>query len=513
MSGLAGNKSVGTMAVVEKVRDLAARLPVNDPAKALEQIGSWLESIGSADNLKLRDRLALIDLLDQAGKLPHQELAQQYVAAQRLQKSDEIRLWNACFRFAGNLGAGYVQCIQRFEARASGHEAVEGSLPLLAGRALRALTVQIKWTLQRYAQLDERVWRDLGTCYLFAESHGFAGTRVAVYPGSHGQSCARDELLKALMLAVSAPDGLLAPRLHVAERIVAHFGGAFILRPEPAVGCPFFFDLSAQKPPARAYKSMQRGPMTRFFGPGAAAQKLHGFAQEIKEKGAVPGEVYLGGDFDSDIVLSVLGHLEEHWSAAPPARGSARRQLATRVTVIPGFPQTLGWLHAAQDSSAIEHADPADAESWIVHDASDGGYGAIVPSVKTDWLEIGAVIGLRTEAATACRVGVVRRIAQDDFGQRRVGIQVLGRFAFPVKVAPADGGASGPLPPAEDAILLAKEPDENGEIALLLAAGRFTPEQHLQVQIREKEYLATPSTLIESGRDFVWASLKVTKQS
>jgi hypothetical protein len=180
------------------------------------------------------------------------------------------------------------------------------------------------------------------------------------------------------------------------------------------------------------------------------------------------------------------------------------------VTVIPGFPQTLDWLHAAQ--GAIELADPADAESWIVHDASDGGYGAIVPSVKTDWLEIGTVIGLRTEAATVWRVGVVRRITQDDFGQRRVGIQVLGRFAFPVKVAPADGVASGPLPLAEDAILLAKEPDENGEIALLLGAGGVTLEQHLQVQLREKEYLATPS-LIESGRDFVWASLKVTKQS
>lgn len=512
VSWVAGDRSVRAVIAVEKVRDLAAKLPANDPLTALERISSWLESINSADNLKLRERLALIDVLDQAAKNPHQKLAHEYISAHGLQKSQEARLWRACSVFTRNLGTGYIQCIEQAKTAQASSEEMEKSLPVLAGRALRALTVRLKCSLQRY-ELDDRIWRDLATVYLFAEAHGFASRRAAIYPGRHGQSSAREEFLKAMMLAVSGADSLLAHKLHLVERLVAHFGSAFNIRPEPALGCPFFIDLSAHKPPSRTYRSMQRGAMTRFFGPGEAALALRAFARQIEEAGTLPGDVNLGGDFDSETVLEVLAHLEEHWSAVPPARGAARRPIATRVTVIPGFPQTLGWLHAVQATGALEHVDPAGSESWIVHDASDGGYGVIVPNAMTDWLHVGVVVGLRTEAAAACRVGVVRRITQDDFGQRRVGIEVLGKFAFPVKVSPAEpGAAGGGVSQTEEAILLSKQPDQNGEIALLLAAGRFTPEQRLQVQIRDKEYLALPSTLIESGKEFDWANLKVTKQ-
>lgn len=514
VSLVTGGTPESAKSALEQVRQVTARLPANEPLEALAEINFWIESVSSAEGFRPSDRLALVSVLDQAAKNPHQRLAQEYVGVQRLQRPQENRLWNACFGFTKNLGTAYIRCIEQFQAADPGSESIGKDLPLVAGRALRALTVQIKWILQRYELLDERIWRELAKVYQFAETHGFAGTRAAIYPGRHGESSAQEEFLKAMMFVVSGPDGLLADKLHLAERLVAHFGSAFTIRPEPVLGCPFFFDLSTHQPPARTYKSMARGPMTRFFGPGEAAQALRTFAHEIKERGTIPDDVNLGGDFDNETVLSVLAHLEEHWSAVPPARGAARRPLATRVTVIPGFPRTLGWLHAVQGANAIEYAEPEGAESWIVYDMSDGGYGAIVPNAKTDWLQVGAVLGLRTEAAPACRVGVVRRITQDDFGQRRVGIEVLGRFAFPVKVSPAAAGAAtGAAPPAEEAILLSKQPDQNGEIALLLAAGRFMPAQRLQVQVRDKEYLVTPSTLIESGTEFDWANLKVTKQN
>jgi len=507
---LTDDRSLGTN--LQKARDLIVRLPDSDPLSALDSINSCLESINNTEGFGLLHRLALIDLLDQAGKNPHQTLAREYVAAQRLQKSQESRFWSTCFGFTKYLGTAYVRCIEDVQGVQPRSEAIDEELPLVAGRALRALTVQIKWILQRYEVVGDRVWRELAKVYLFAENEGFAAKRAPIYPGQHGRSSAQEEFLKAMMFVVSGPDGLLAEKLHVAERIVAHYGSAFVIRPEPAVGFPFFFDLSMHKPPARAYKSISRGPMTRFFGAGEAAQALRTLAQEIKEKGTLPVDVYLGGDFDNETVLSVLAHLEECWSTVPPARGIARRALATRVTIVPGFLQTLGWLHAVQSASAIEHADPGGAESWIVYDVSDSGYGAIVPDVKTDWLQVGAVVGLRTEAASTCRVGIVRRITQDDFGQRRVGIEVVGKFAFPVKVWPAgQGAASRTAPKAEEAILLSKQPDENGQLALLLAAGRYTAAERFQIRVRDKEYLATPSMLIESGKEFDWANLKVSK--
>jgi hypothetical protein len=185
-------------------------------------------------------------------------------------------------------------------------------LSLVGARALRALAAQVKWTLQRYSLIEDHIWKDIARVYLFAESQGFATQRTAIYPGPHGESSVQEEFLKALMLAVSAPDGLPPAGVHLAERAVAHFGKAFVLKPRAALHCNFFFDLSMQKPPARVHKGMSFSPMVRYFGAGEAEQALHDLVREIREKNGVPSNVHFGGNFDRDMFLSVLTHLEQY---------------------------------------------------------------------------------------------------------------------------------------------------------------------------------------------------------
>lgn len=509
---VSGRKPDHPMATIRAARELVAELPTHDSHKALEEITSWLDSIINTEGFKLDYRLGLADVLDRAGKNHHQKLALEYLGAPRLQKFHEHRLWGVSFEFWKTLGATYLQCIEQFQAGVPDSDKIRKELPVAAARTLRALTLQVKWGLQRYAAIEDRIWKDLARVYLFAESQGFAAHRTAVYPGPHGESSVEEEFLKTLMLAVSAPGSLAPIGIHIAERTVAHLGKAFVIKPKAALHCNFFFDLSMHKPPARVHKGMAFGPMVRFFGAGEAEQALRDLMERIKERDGVPSDVPLGGDFDKETVLSVCSHLEQYWAGTPAERNVQRRELATRLTVVHGFPQIVGWIGAVMKTSALEYTDREGAESWIVFDASDGGYGALLPQVSGDWLQVGGLLGLRSETESACRVGIVRRIARDRHGQRRVGIQVLGKVAIPVALSPSSGSRREAAHKGQAALLLSDKPDKNGEVALLMGAGSFTQKQDIHMCVRDRTYLLSPSALVEGEEEFDWARFRALKQ-
>lgn len=512
LNWLTGGKPDHPMADLKKARELVAELLGQGSLKVLEESTSWLDSISTTEGFKLDHRLALIDLLDRGAKAHQTRLGQEYLDASRLQKSYENRLWNATFGFWKMLGTSYLRCIEQFQAGAPGSGTVKKDLPMIVGRALRALNVQLKWILLRYGLIEDRIWRELGGAYVFAENQGFAGQRAVVYLGPHGESSAREEFLKAVMLVMSAPDSLPPLKLHIAERAVAHFAKDFALQAKAVPGCNFFFDLSMHQPPARVHKGMTPGPMVRFFGAGEAAQGLRDLVRATKEKDGVPSGVNLGGIFDKETVLSVLAHLEHYWAGKPPLRSKQRREFATRITVVPRFADILRWSEAVMDTNSLEFSDPATSESWIAFNVSDGGYGAIVPKVKGDWLRIGSLLAVRPETSTTCRVGIIRRFVRDSYDQQRVGIQALGPVAFPVQLLRAEKVTSTVATgPGNPALLLSDKPDKNGEVAILMRAGSFTQEESLHMRVRDKAYLLWSTGLIEGGEDFDWARFKVVK--
>jgi hypothetical protein len=253
------------------------------------------------------------------------------------------------------------------------------------------------------------------------------------------------------------------------------------------------------------------GPMVRFFGAGDAGQRLQELISAVEAKDGVPDDVNLGGNFDKATTLPVLMHLKQFWAGKPPLRSKPRRDLATRITVVPKYHEILGWIDTLMDASSLEFNDPDSAESWIVFNVSDGGYGAIVPKTKGDWLQIGSLLAIHPETARTNHIGVIRRLGKDNYDQNRVGIQLLGTTAFPIRLAPS---ANFPSQEASGqgsaALLLSDKPDKNGEVAVLMRAGSFMQTQSLQMRVRDKNYLLAPSRLIEGGNDFDWAQYKVS---
>ena len=512
---LKGEKIDHPMADAKRAREIVAELPA-DPLKALAEITHWLETLRETKAFRAEKLFENIDLLDAAAKNHQRKLAQEYFGTARQQKFQEHRLWSGSYAFWKALSEAYLDCVARFESGQTG-TAIRRNLPVIIARTLRTLTLQLKWILVRYGPVEPRIWADMGRLYQVAEAAGFAGSAIEIYPGSHGGGSVRQELLKGLMLAVSSTDGLSPIRQEIAERAVAHFSVGFRIATEPGPGCAYAFDIAGGRAPFRVVGDMALPATVRFFGAGDALEQLYRVEAAVRETGAVPSEVHLGGSYDKNTVLPVLRHLGAYWSDDAPARAAARRHTATRMTVLHGMAEILRVLDPANsddlDFSAPAAAD-SSAESWIVENVSDGGYGAIIPAAKSDWVRVGALVGVRTEVAQHWGVGIVRRVTRDEHQQRRVGVQVLSKIVFPVRIGKSGGAfASAPAEPVDSALLLSSTPDSRGEVGLVLRESTYNSRDSLDMVVNNKPYLLMPSRLVEGGEDFDWAMFKVMARS
>jgi hypothetical protein len=95
------------------------------------------------------------------------------------------------------------------------------------------------------------------------------------------------------------------------------------------------------------------------------------------------------------------------------------------LSVVRGFADLI----AAMDPAVVNSLDfvpvgqGGNAELWIGDNASDGGYGAIVPGGKGETLQIGNLLGLKGEGDRYWSVGVIRRLTRDAESNRYVGIE------------------------------------------------------------------------------------------
>ena len=144
------------MSDAKRAREIIEALPANDPAKALEEIIYWLDSINQTGEFKLNQRFENIDLLDAAARNHARKLSQDYLSMPRQQKFQENRLWHANFGLWRQLGDGYLHCVKQYEDGLIGMTLIRKSLPVIVARAIRALTFQLKWRLLRYGPVERR---------------------------------------------------------------------------------------------------------------------------------------------------------------------------------------------------------------------------------------------------------------------------------------------------------------------------------------------------------------------
>jgi hypothetical protein len=297
----------------------------------------------------------------------------------------------------------------------------------------------------------------------------------------------------------------------ITARAIAHLAGAFRVSTTPE-GCTHCFDLALTRPPLRLFQETQPTETLRYFGAGEALAGLEQLAAQISS-GGIPADFHLAGSYEPELVAAVLGRLTRNWSLTPSVRGTERRQTASNATVVPGLKELLSTL-AAPVGENPESGQAKPAESWIVDNMSDGGYGAIIPPKTGEWVRVGVLVALRSETSESWAVGLIRRITIDEHKQRRVGIQLLTKAAASLALSMADSMTSLDFNlSTEPGVLLAAAPDAEGEVDVLLCTGVlngvFKARDKLELKSPDRTLRVRLSKIVEAGEGYDWAKMKV----
>ena len=470
-----------------------------DPLRQVEEAGFWLETYRAgvkADPLRMFQVVDRLDELVQAHRL---ELTREYLGAGgRQQTYRERRIWTAVVHLARELAAGYEASLQLFQAGAPNSPAVAPLVPAITARALRALTLVLRWTSLRYAAVEPAFWSRVGALYAYAERRRFLSRQFKLYSAMAGDSTVRREYLRALVLAVSGTENLLPAGQVVADRVIATVAEFFLLHRRPAPGCHFAIDLIASHPPYRVGEGVAPAPTVRFFGPGDAAMMVERLVQRSTETGRAPPELNLVGEFHASMVMDVLQHLSRHWGANPPSRSEPRQRVLSTLTVAHGFDAVWRAVSAEQHHSELDEI----TEAWTVEDESSGGFGATLPSRDGDWLSVGTLLAAKPTWPASWSVGIIRRVSTYEMGRRAVGVQILARGGVAVDLSPLrfnDVGAQqhGVLLPSA-----AQATPIGGEITLVVARGTLSWGLSYAMRFHQRSYTVIPRRIVESGEDF-----------
>jgi len=155
MLGWNKTKSDHPMADEKGAKELLAELPIADPFKTLQELAHWIEAARDGWDLKPQRIFEIIEQLDSVGRPHARKLSQEYLAAgNRLQRFQEQRIYTSVVEFWRQLGTSYEFCIAQSHPNVSGSSAIKQHVPMITVRAIRALTLELKWGLMRYAPVD-----------------------------------------------------------------------------------------------------------------------------------------------------------------------------------------------------------------------------------------------------------------------------------------------------------------------------------------------------------------------
>ena len=482
------------MADLKEARRLLAELSLGDLVDALEHVTHWTQSLAGTEGFTVDERIKRYLLLDEAAQ-PHQRrVARSFFAIVGIGPFQEHRLGNVLSACWSTLAEAYRSALEQVAAKVRGAKQAGPLLPLVVARGFRAYAQQLKWSLMRYQPPEAGLWHGLAMIYAFGEERGVLHSPVELYPTVASPVLPVQELLKALMLWLAAPDTLSPRKLEIAERLTAHLAGYFRLGRNEGATVVYYFNLERPGPPTRAGPTVQEKPHRRFISAGEAWPQLSRLAEKVARAG-VPPEIDGGLSLEPSLVIDVLRHLERHWSPSPPVRREARHRSAVPLSVAIGFDQ------AVQVLQGLEAGLGDTVQSWTAENISSGGFSAQLPRRSAERLQVGTLLSIQPEGACQWGVAVVRRLSRGDRAQ--VGVEILAHTAALVSVQVESNPsltthAGGQAHPG---ILLGEGVSE-GEVRLVLKGGLYAPGRRLLMSLGGQACLLVPIALERREDEF-----------
>ncbi|MBM3393880.1 MAG: hypothetical protein FJY37_04450 [Betaproteobacteria bacterium] len=494
----------------EEAKRVVDEMLAAEPFYALGQISAYLDNVKTAEHLTPMRAMEIVDSLDRAARKAQRRLNYEYVSQGRpLTRFQRNRIWSTAYDYWMQLAEGYRHRLTSFEVGALGSLALKPHLPKLIARTARARAQQIKWALLCYDAIDVRIWEDLARLYTLAEAGGFHTNQVQLYRAGNQDSSVQREVLRALMLSVSAPDGLLPLQIEVTDRLVALCTGEFQLLSKNSKELLFCSDLGTGQPPTRMSTSTRITPGTRFFGASRACQDiLMPLITTLSQGRPVPKEVNLGIHPGAALVMQTAQHLARHWSLEPPRRGAVREKRLEKVSVVHGFDEVV----ANAGGLFLDYPFVSNDESWTVENEG-GGLGMFVTRPHGSWLRAGTLVAVRRDERVTWSVGIVRRVTSDADGNHLAGVEIISESGTAVTILPVAPNQSTEATPQGEicALLSRSEGGSTTEAVLLLRPSVRRSGVELEMRAFDRSYRLKPAKVLMHGEDYEVVRCKLAK--
>ena len=474
----------------------------SEAATALAGMAERIEAAASTQDPKAR--IGALALLQDKGEAPFAALLAQYLANDAGTHAAHEVAWKSLMHYQSRL----TQAI----CAAAG-----ATLTLMsAARALRAIRGLAKLHLLHYAGVPGRLWRVAYSVHASAEKAGFATTPVHAQADARVTTTVEQELLRLLMLRISAPDMMAPEQIEVADRVVEQLGAEFTLRGTGVADNPFCYEPGSEFAPRRA-KGRELSATTRYFGPGMGYGSLERILRQFGADPRVRFSVF-GKDIAPRVQLGTVHHLLAFWREDSPYAPPAHSPAAGTLQVVHRYGQI--WQHLSQAQQGAGELSLADAsagapqppEPWTLTGAGGGELGAEVPAESRAWAKCGEAVGVIREDGER-GVGVIRRMHAQPDGGLHADIAVLSRAPRAVALREVlQQGEDSAFTNASsrqfafssvNAVILADGSEGAQPANLLLAPDQWTPGRVYELQEAGGSRFLRGTQVVRHGADFV----------
>lgn len=544
-------------------------LPMGDTFAAHEKIVAALSEFNEKTEPPGKQRLQVLMHLDEVALELQHALTQQYLLNPRMSRQIESRLWNAVFSFHWQMARGYHIFIMAYVGDPNGSE-IRHEIPLITARAIRHFAMQAKWRYFRYEAIGAKLWKHVHNLYRLAEYEEFERKSLLLYPKCPRHTTCSEEYLQLLCLDVLNTNSLFPKQIEMVDLWLDSWAAPLRLErdydPERHVFC---VNLSEDKGPRRARKPAVDG-MLRCWG----SDNLMALIAETKvalQHGEAPAKLGLGEDCRLPACLEFIERVSLQWSPAGEGRVRRKQERVAKVKLIDvvkdfleicalvkrdnealspkqqqeeeqdvkisyeemldvrlyGFvtQRTQAKLNQAQRAGQPQVArsvqEAAHHERWLMENESSSGFGATVDSVHNDWVRLGKLVGLKPERSHNWVIGVVRRLALLESGQRNVGIEVLAKAPVTVTLKASKPRHSGYTIDGVDAVdvvlpvsalYLPPGGEDKSGVSLIMDSVEYAPGRHFELSARSRSYSITLGRVIEKGDDWLRASFEILQK-
>ena len=393
-------------------------------------------------------------------------LEHQYVAVQKLRSELDEHMWGAVYTYYRYLARGYQAFINDYVKHADQTSFDHRYLPLIVARAIHNNASIAKWRYMRYQAMPDGGWLAMHRLYALAESEGFGNKPLQLYEGQL-EVTPGERYAQALMLDSFNRTNMTKRQIDMVDGWLARWlKGVSIARNFDDRQFLFYAELG-QDQGARRIRNFKATPSCRYWETDTLVESID-HARKLLEEGKSMADAGLGNACSASAATVILKQLFAEWSRTEyqrQRRSEDRREVMTTATVAKGVPEVWqqvkdvaaslnrkagGYVpvegksleeRLAAHSVAAKGGGPIIAfpgvagERWMINDASQSGFGAIVGAEVANWVEIGRLVALvcdenRDEVA----VGVVRSIKQRLDGRRHIGVEVLSRAATSIQL-------------------------------------------------------------------------------